>query len=125
MIEATDFLILSLDLIDSDSPNESKYRTAISRSYYAIYHMMAREYAVAKGLEVEDSVISSHQRFIKELKDDSDAKIKTLGNQLFQLKQAREDADYKLKLDINKSKAKMNYTYAERMQKTINSVFSV
>ena len=123
MISPIDFIKLSKELLDSSSPNEAKLRTAIGRAYYGVYLNAAKNYATDKGFELSDGRVRSHQRFIQELKGNPDKNLQKLGNQLFQLKRAREEADYDIQKDVNKSKAAINYSLALRIEKNINSIF--
>lgn len=110
MIEPVDFLNLAKELNEDDSGQEAKHRTSISRAYYAAYHEAAQCYASHENLELTDSLFGNHQAFIRKLQENRSEKlIRTIGNQLYDLKKDRIKADYKLNQEVTSSAAKKSF----------------
>ena len=92
-------LLLSLSTAlseDSNYEDESKYRTSISRAYYAAF-LVARRYLESSGyiFPPESNV---HRKVIDYMKD----KNSFISNLLFKLRNRRNDADYNLNIQIKK-----------------------
>lgn len=122
MINPLDYLPFARQLIDN-SDNEIYIRTAIGRAYYAVYLYAANKYLQAKNNAPEiQSIIQSHARFIFELKKEHNTLFKTIGNQLFNLKEYREKADYHVNITITKSTAEASYKQALRIKDNVDSV---
>ena len=73
-----------------NSTEEARFRSAISRAYYAALHC-ARKRLLAEGPRVFSSV---HQDVPKAFRDSHDKARKRIGNQLNQLLLSRRKADY-------------------------------
>jgi uncharacterized protein (UPF0332 family) len=121
MIEPLDYLPFARELLDK-STEEIRIRTAVSRSYYAVYLYAANKYGQAKGSDPE--IIRSHAKLISELKKEQSKLLNKIGNQLFDLKKDREKVDYEIKNDINKSFAEKSYSQAIRIKESVDKAFS-
>lgn len=92
-------LLLSLSSALSEDTNyedESKYRTSISRAYYAAF-LVARCYLESSGYSFPpDSNV--HKKVIDYMKD----KNSFISNLLFKLRDRRNHADYDLDIQIKK-----------------------
>jgi uncharacterized protein (UPF0332 family) len=92
-------LLLSLSSAlseDLNYENESKYRTSISRAYYAAF-LVSRGYLESAGYSFPpDSNV--HKNVIKYMED----KDSLIGAILFKLRRNRNNADYNLNIQIEK-----------------------
>lgn len=92
-------LLLSLSSALSEDPNyedESKYRTSISRAYYAAF-LVTRSYLESAGYNFPpDSNV--HKKVIDYMKN----KNSFISNLLFNLRDRRNNADYNLDAQIKK-----------------------
>ena len=87
------FLSLVQDLnraVFRDSTEEARFRSAISRAYYAALHC-ARKRLLAEDTRVSSSV---HTYVPQAFRDSHDKARKRIGNQLNQLLVSRHKADY-------------------------------
>lgn len=92
--------------------SEGFFRSAVSRAYYAIYHL-SLEYAKSKGYNertYRNKLIKranyrggkgSHAVLIQYLLDDSDAKVNKLGTLLKTCKDKRSECDYEASVLVN------------------------
>jgi uncharacterized protein (UPF0332 family) len=93
-------LVLADDLCeDPNYDDEAKYRTSISRAYYAAY-LTARCELESTGIDFSKSV-TVHKEVFEQLKK----KNKRVSNMLFNLRLKRNDADYELGMKIQKGLA--------------------
>lgn len=84
---------------DANYDDEARYRTSISRAYYAA-HLTARCKLKSTGIDFpEDSNV--HYEVIKHFKE----KDKHVSNMLYRLRRNRNDADYDLDIKIQKGLA--------------------
>ncbi len=124
MIDPLDYFPFAKELIYDRNNNEIKNRTAIGRSYYAVYLYATKEYIQYNNNDSEiESVISNHQAFIRRLKNDSKRTFQKLGNQLFDLKRDREKADYRINSSISRNNAIKSYFFAIKIKGTIDKAF--
>jgi uncharacterized protein (UPF0332 family) len=125
MIEPLGYLDFAKEILDSIPITEIKIRTAVNRAYYAVYLYAADKYSQAKGNDPSiEAIIRSHARFIKELKLEASQPLQTLGNQLNDLKQDREKADYEYKANVSKNSAQKSYFQALHIKQTVDTAFS-
>lgn len=80
---------------DTSYDKEARYRTAISRIYYGIMHLLT----TIKHINVRETD-KYHSEIVKKLKDIDNL----LGVLLDQLRKRRVDADYKLGLKIQENR---------------------
>lgn len=90
----TDFYNYADEIIHSSHPNETIYRTAASRAYYACYHQ-----ALILAHSVDPSKIkltfTGHKELIEWFKTKtSHPDFLNIGQTLFALRDCRHDADY-------------------------------
>ncbi len=89
------FLSLATNLIgDTNYNEEARYRTAISRAYYAA-HLVSRKRLESKGYTFSIST-KIHKNVIDSMKKENFH----IGDMLFQLHKKRKDADYELNKTI-------------------------
>ena len=100
-MDPRDFHRLASELAKGNSPAE--IRTAISRTYYATFHVGAQ---ILRGLGFRISTGSSgHGDVWKRLNNSGDLEVTKVGSKLGDLQGIRIDADYKLN-DPNPEKPK-------------------
>lgn len=106
-------------IIDTNYADEARYRTSISRAYYAA-HLVSRKKLEEIGITfpVEKDKAKIHQMVIDSLK----GKNKIVGNMLWQLRQQRNDADYELIKQFNKYGTELLMSIAEHVIKEANSL---
>lgn len=128
-------LIFAIELKDDgDHDKETRYRTAISRAYYAA-HLFSYQKLQSLGYKVQKEqmtckicssnipcYIGQHQNVINSMK----GKNFVFGDMLDRLREIRNDADYKLnsKIDIGKvngaiKKSEMIAGYLQTLKKDI------
>ncbi|KJU84665.1 HEPN domain protein [Candidatus Magnetobacterium bavaricum] len=123
MVSPLDYLPFVRELLDGKTVSEVKIRTAISRTYYAVYLYAAEKYVQAKGNNASiESACKNHTRFLNELKDESDGRLNTIGNQIHELKRFRERADYEIKAYLNKSDAEGCLNQAHKIIQNIKLI---
>ncbi len=96
----------------ADSPDEAECRTIISRAYYGAF-LTAREYA---GITSKNNVHQKVSYYFKR------KKLKTINEELRNLKERRVIADYVLDLDINIYHAKISCDQAIRIVNLIKKL---
>jgi len=102
-MDARDFISLALRL--STSPNEADLRSAISRAYYGAFHA-ARQFLVDVGLRwprKESYAAEIHIKVRHCLSQSGDADAVLAGDQLWSLRDLRNQADY----DLDSTKFKL------------------
>ena len=99
---------------------EADSRTSISRSYYAIIHL------VKEMLEQEKININREQTHLLHniFFECNNSKVKAIGNHMSSLQIARVKADYKLSEKVEKRHAKINYKIACKAENDIASAFN-
>ena len=89
-----------LDVADrllAEAPDEAALRSAISRAYYAAYHAAAA-FVAASGLLTQRH---THRRVWDALASDFDPARSSIGTRGDQLRQIRNDADYRDRMPGN------------------------
>jgi uncharacterized protein (UPF0332 family) len=125
MIDPLGYLDFAQEILDGNPLTEIKIRTAVNRAYYAVYLYAAHKYLLSKGNDASiESITRYHARFISQLKLESSQLLRKVGNQLHDLKQDREKADYEYKKDISKPSAVKTCSQALRTKQTVDSAFS-
>lgn len=114
------FLDLATNLIDDTEYNvEARYRTSISSAYYAA-HLISKEKLEEIGITfpVKQDKAEIHKMVIVSLKN----KNKVVGDMLWNLRQKRNEADYDLKIEINKYGTQVLLSVAETVIKAASSL---
>ena len=115
-VYATDFIRYSYSVYvttQQTSPvDEVACRTIINRAYYGAF-LAAREYADITGKN------NAHQRVLHYFKS---IEHRTISDELKELKELRQAADYILGLDISIQHAKASCAQAARIVKLINAL---
>ena len=113
---AIDFIDYSYDVyvaaLQTNSAKEIVYRTIINRSYYGAF-LTARDYAGITGK------YNMHTRVIYYYKNNN---LRTISDNLMDLKVLRQAADYNLYSDINMELAKTSYSHAYTIIKLISDM---
>lgn len=117
---------LYIDLADeltnhprTSSFQDAYYRTAISRSYYGVYHF-AKKILTDKGCSMPSK--SQHQYVRETLSGSSVRTERRIGVHLGRLWKDRVDADYNEVAPINKNRAITTYLIAKNTLDLINSL---
>lgn len=119
MIKPLDYLDFANELVSSKTNTEVKNRTSIGRSYYAVYLFAFEKYIESKKGSIKEGDIRGHAKFIYKLKEERIGPFKKVGNQLADLKQDRENADYKVNYNITVNSAKKSYSAALRIKENV------
>lgn len=93
---------------------EAAYRSAASRSYYAIFG--AASIALKTKRKVSFYPPGIHKKLIDWLKSQSDPRLASFGFQLDRLYKERIDADYREKLNYRRKKAEKSLKMAKILQ---------
>lgn len=111
------FLDLATNIIsDTKYHDEARYRTSISRAYYAA-HLVSRKKLESKGYNfpIDENI---HKNVIDCMK-----KINYyIGDMLYQLKQKRKDADYEVNKQITNYLTTYSKTLAEAVIEGANRI---
>lgn len=95
--DPSSFLNLAVTLCeDSNYHDESRFRTAISRAYYAA-HLISRNSLESKGI-ILDKDSNIHWEVIRLMKE----KDRHTGDMLSKLRKHRNDSDYDMNIEIKK-----------------------
>ncbi len=114
------FLDLATNLIsDTQYNDEARYRTSISRAYYAA-HLVSKKKLEEIGINfpVEEDKAKIHKMVI----DSLSGKNKGVGDMLWNLRRRRNDADYDLNIQFNKYGTEVLMSVAETVIKEANSL---
>ena len=117
-MDPRDFLEVAKKL--SQGGTAAEYRTAVSRAYYATYHVGA-EFLKGVGCSISNGP-SGHGEVIRNLSNCDDLELAKVGSQLTDLRSQRNFADYNLdntKYD-NQRISKAATVQAERMIQALN-----
>lgn len=110
-------LNLSSSLFQDDKyDEEAKYRTSISRAYYAAF-LISRTYLESKGWYF-DPAGTVHKEVISHMKKDSTL----VGTLLFKLRQDRNDADYNLDKKVEQGITRRSIKYAQQVLEEVNKL---
>lgn len=111
------FLKLATSLyIDNNYDNETRFRTSISRAYYAA-HLFSRKKLELKGCNISKEG-TAHQEVINLLKKENPH----IGYMLLNLKRKRKEADYNLNLKFNEYQTKIIIEEAEIIIDEVNNL---
>jgi uncharacterized protein (UPF0332 family) len=91
-MDPRDFLDIAKKLAGGNTPAE--YRTAVSRAYYATYHVSA-EFLKGIGCTILKAP-AGHEQVIRNLSNCGDLELAKVGSQLTDLRSQRNSADYRL-----------------------------
>lgn len=102
-----------------DSSHEADARTSISRSYYAIIHL------VKEKLGQEEIEIGRKQTHLlyNIFHNCNNEYVRAIGSQISTLHDARIKADYKLSKKVKKTQARTNYKIARKIEEDITALF--
>lgn len=92
-MEGKDFLELAKKLQNSDE--EASLRTAVSRSYYAIFNHV-KDFMTANGIKLP-SAAEAHEKAQQYLSNSGIEEAEDLADDLDNLRRNRNDADYELR----------------------------
>ena len=117
------FLNLSCKLSeDSNYDDESKYRTSISRAYYAAF-LVTRTYLESKGYNYNyDPLKQERENVHSKVFHDLKKRNPHISNILFKLRQNRNNADYDLNKQIKKGITISSLKSAEMIIETISKL---
>ena len=90
----SDFNIVAYNLAHSKTSTAAEFRSSISRSYYAVFHVGV-DILNDIGIKV-DTGPASHGDVVQKLNHTNDRELKIVGSQLNDLRSARIQADYRL-----------------------------
>lgn len=111
------FLNLATKLaIDTNYSDEARYRTSISRAYYAA-HLVSRKKLESKGysFSIDENI---HWKVIDCMKKEN----YHIGDMLFQLKRKRKDADYEVNINITNYMTNYSNNLAEAIIEGANTI---
>lgn len=114
------FFDLATNLISDTEYNiEARYRTSISRAYYAA-HLISKEKLEEIGITfpVTQNKAEIHKMVIVSLK----SKNKVVGDMLWDLRRKRNDADYDLNIEFNKYGTEIVLSVTETVIKEASSL---
>jgi uncharacterized protein (UPF0332 family) len=111
------FLDLATNLVsDTKYNDEARYRTSISRAYYAA-HLISRKKLELKGCNfLKDE--SVHKKVIESMKQINPH----IGDMLFQLRRKRNDADYEVNIQTTIYMTAYSKTLAETIIEEANRI---
>ncbi|OOQ70149.1 hypothetical protein C1S86_11310 [Vibrio parahaemolyticus] len=113
-----DFLQTAKQLIESDNSTEADQRSAISRSYYAMYHkvlsILDKEPWSYSGQGCHASLITYLQNDAANEESIDHRQLKRLSYQLRQSRDNRVIADYELEKEISQNLVSLSITTAEK-----------
>ena len=116
-MEAIRFLNTANNL--KESSHEADARTSISRSYYAIIHLVKEKLGQE---EIEIGRTQTHLLY-NIFHNCNNEDVRAIGSQISTLHDARIKADYKLSEKVKKTHARINYILACKIEKAITSFF--
>ncbi len=93
-----------------NSSYEAERRTAVSRSYYALYNVLL-DYLYSKGIPFKKDG-GDHWRLMRCLTMCANPNAYSLGADLRDLRQARNDADYEMNISIGVSTSQFEFLRA-------------
>ena len=110
-----------LDTADKlkDSTPEADARTSISRSYYAIIHLV-KEKLGQEEIEIDKKQTHNLHNFFFNCRSRD---VRAIGEHISTLQHARIKADYKLSEKVKKIHARTNYRIARKIEEDITSLF--
>ena len=102
---------------------EGDWRSAISRSYYAVFHYF-REFFRGGGLDVGRGSGAAHFNLYSGLLNCGFPAVAKLGSRLDRLRDARTDADYELPLRITQTQATDSVVEAKAIVTTFQALLT-
>ena len=126
-MDPKDFLLTAHDLIASHR-READLRSAVSRSYYAVYLLIARAVksdiplALRQQCSLGDKRRVPHDRLVGVLKDCAHDKLEGIGTLLSNLKAGREESDYYPDKVVDLKRAEKHLAMARRVCERIESI---
>ncbi len=116
-MDPRDFLDIAKKL--SGGSKAAEYRTAVSRAYYATYHVGA-DFFKAIGCRISEGP-SGHGEVIRNLANCGDFELAKVGSQLTDLRTQRNNADYYLD-NIKFDNQKTSQTIAIKSEQMIQAL---
>ncbi len=110
MFDPTDFLKIANRY--HASPLESERRTAIGRSYYAVYNLLIGKLSKEGVLFKENA--TDHGTLVYYLVNSKVLEAQKAGGALKDLRNDRNDADYRMEKDINVQQSTFTFQKAQR-----------
>ena len=95
-IEPKAFLELA-EQLSRNTTNEASLRTCVSRSYYALFNFMAK--FIRDNVEPLSQTAQDHENVYRYLNNCGVDDVETIASSLNDLRDERNDSDYKLHLD--------------------------
>ena len=117
-MDPADFLKLARRLLDSTE--QAELRTSVSRSYYAVFHVLLQALS-SKGIRFKRTV-EDHPLLAHYLAASGDARTQKLGVTLNSLRVERNAADYELHQPTTEVKTRLAYVAAEKAFASIGSI---
>ncbi len=123
-MDAKQFQLLASRLVEHGA-YPAEFRSAISRSYYAAFHV-GLEFLNEMGLSIKDNALA-HNEVYWHFNNSGDEDLKKIGTKIGELRTKRNHADYKLKrTDVEtKENAKLHVLSAERIIESIKKCSQV
>jgi uncharacterized protein (UPF0332 family) len=113
-----DFLPLAIQLAAGNT--EAEWRTAVSRAYYAAFHV-ARELFEDLGFRVPP-MDRAHKHLVFRLSNCGEPQIQQVGFDLDSLRRLRNQADYDFQLVISQGVATARVQVAGRIIQTLDAI---
>ncbi len=104
-MDPKDFLDLAQNL--SRTNNEASLRTCISRSYYALFNLMAQ--FINKEVEKLSHSAEDHEKVYRYFNNCGLPNVAIIASDLNDLRDGRNDSDYKLNLRFDSNEATLMY----------------
>ncbi len=121
-MEATEFLETAREFLTKQPIREVDCRNAASRAYYCAFHLCKQ--LLEQHPPNEPQRGSEHEKVIAELRTHQDKRFKPLGNMLFDARDQRVSADYKLNKKFSIHDAKTTVTFSNRILQEIQKIQS-
>lgn len=121
-----DFLNSAEELLNNKESIEIDFRNLISRSYYATF-LLARE--KSQNLPTPENInlkkLGSHEKVIDSFKENTDKRLKQIGQILQQLKLKRCVADYEIHLDIKRAESAQHFHTSKGLISKLENLNSI
>jgi uncharacterized protein (UPF0332 family) len=120
-MEPKEFLELAKQLL-RNTTNEASLRTCVSRSYYALFNSMAQ--FICHNVEPLSQTAKDHENVYRYFYNCGIADVKTIASNLNDLRDERNDSDYKLHSDRFKNQSTVTLLF-KKASITFNSFESI
>src|SRR5688572_16911912 len=115
-----DFLPVAAKLSSDPASNEAEWRTSAGRSYYALFNHVLETLESIRPLFAQDP--SDHTRAVKYLKSMSVRDLKSVGQDLSDLRIVRNQADYEMGSVVSHPQCQLALTKAANAVKKLDGV---